>query len=162
MAKLEFQKADMDPLTHVLLTRKLISKRPRVLLASVGPDASFYLTFPLWVMVQGEAVRALQTNEWPSPPRWMEMLHHAFHSIPVALVGAFVIRILTGQWPRQELTAWSLHIVVDIPTHSRRLWGPRFLWPLSNVAVDGVSWAEVVSRVVAISLRALSGTVERP
>jgi hypothetical protein len=67
-------------------------------------------------------------------PRWMETVHRACHSFPVALV----VRVLYGRWPRRELAAWALHIAVDIPTHSRQLWGPRFLWPFSDVAVDGV------------------------
>jgi hypothetical protein len=42
---------------------------------------------------------------------------------------------------------------VDIPTHSRQFWGPRFLWPLSDVAVDGVPWAEITSYLLASALR---------
>lgn len=152
----------MEPLTHTLLTCKLIGKETRVLVAGVGPDISFYLTYPLWMMVQEKSIHTLTTVEWPDPPQWMEILHHACHSLPVALAGAVVVRILRGQWPRRELMAWSLHIIVDVPTHSRRLWGPRFLWPLSNVVVNGVSWVEIASRMIAISLQALSGTIEGP
>ncbi len=136
----------MDLLTHTLLTKKLIGKRPRVLLAGIGPDISWYLTYPVWVLAQGKAHQALVTGDWPASPRWIETLHHIMHSLPVAVVGAVVIWLLSGRWPRRELAAWVLHIVVDIPTHSRRFWGPRFLWLLSDVAVDGVPWAEITSR----------------
>jgi hypothetical protein len=117
----------MDILTHILLTRSLVGKQPRVLMAGVAPDAPFYLTYPAWVVARGETAHALTTNQWPDPPRWSLALHRAFHSLPVAMTGAVVIRALTGRWPGRELAAWVLHIAVDIPTHSRDPWGPRFL-----------------------------------
>ncbi len=145
----------MDPLTHTLLTRKLIGKRPGVMLAGIGPDIPWYATYPVWVIAQGKAREALTTGEWPEPPRWIETLHTISHSLPVALATAAIVRMASGCWPRQELEAWTLHIAVDIPTHSRRFWGPRFLWLLSDVSVDGVPWAEITSRALASGLRTL-------
>ena len=138
----------MDSLTHALLTRQLIGKRPAVLMASIAPDVPFYLTYPPWVVAQGKLVKALTTNQWPTPPKWMQTLHYAFHSLPVAIVGGAVFRSWAGRWPRQELAAWVFHVAVDIPTHARKPWGPRFLWPFSDLAVDGVQWTEVVFRVL--------------
>ena len=151
----------MDLLTHTLLTRKLISRRPCVLLAGIGPDVPWYLTYPIWVIAQRKTRYALTNGEWPDPPRWIETLHHACHSLPVILTGTVIIRMLNGRWPRQMFAAWILHIAVDVPTHSRRFWGPRFLWPLSDVSVDGVPWAEITSRTFATALRALRGQTER-
>jgi len=145
----------MDLLTHTLLTCKLIGKRHDVLLAGIGPDVPWYLTYPVWVIAQGKARHALTTSEWPEAPPWVETLHHASHSLPVAFVAATVIRALSGRWPGRALAAWVLHVVVDIPTHSRRFWGPRFLWPLSDVAVEGVPWAEMTSRALSAVLSAL-------
>jgi hypothetical protein len=53
----------MDLLTHAVLTRKLIGKQPCVLLASVGSDVPFYLTYPGWAIAQGQAAHALSANE---------------------------------------------------------------------------------------------------
>ena len=92
--------------------------------------------------------QAITTNDWPAPPRWLVTLHHAFHSLPVALAGAGLIRLVTGRWPGRALSAWSLHILVDIPTHARQSWAPQFLWPLSDYAVDGLSWVEILLRYV--------------
>jgi hypothetical protein len=137
----------VDLLTHALLTRHLIGRHPSVLVAGIAPDIPFYLTYPAWVVGQGEILDAFTTNQWPYPPRWMRALHHAFHSLPLAIVGAVIFRFLSGRWPRHELAAWVLHIIIDIPTHSRQPWGPRFLWPLSRVAVDGISWPEFIISV---------------
>ena len=139
----------MDLLTHALLTWKLVDGDPSVVLAGVGPDIPWYLTYPVWLLAKGQAVQALKTGEWPEPPAWIETLHHASHSFPVACGGALMAYILIGRWPRRHFEAWMLHIAVDIPTHSRRFWGPRFLWPIADVAVDGVPLAEITSRWVA-------------
>jgi len=113
-------------------------------MAGLGSDAPFYLTYPAWVVAQGKLEDALETYDWPEPPRWMETLHHMFHSLPVAFVAAVFIRLLSGRWPRLYLMAWVLHILIDIPTHSRQQWGPKFLWPLSDVSIDGVSWIDII------------------
>jgi hypothetical protein len=133
----------MDPLTHLLVTRKLIDTRRSVVLAGVLPDAPFYLTYPAWVLTHGGFRRAIRQSAWPEPPSWMPLLHHMFHSLPVALLVALGYRLVRGQWPRDVLAAWTLHIAIDLPTHSRRQWAPQFLWPISDITVDGRSWVDV-------------------
>ncbi|HEX9371180.1 MAG TPA: hypothetical protein VF897_09245 [Roseiflexaceae bacterium] len=144
----------MDLITHIVITRKLVGRSARVVAAGVLADAPFYLTYPTWLIARGKLAQAVVANEWPDPPGWMATLHHAFHSFPVLLCGAVIVRTVSGRWPREELTAWGLHILIDIPTHSRRRWGPQFVWPLSDVAVDGVSWAEGAAGMIARLLRA--------
>ena len=39
-----------------------------------------------------------------------------------------------------EMTGWMLHSMIDIPTHTRRLYPTPFLWPLSDFTIDGISW----------------------
>jgi hypothetical protein len=41
-----------------------------------------------------------------------------------------------------EMTGWLLHILFDIPTHSKEFYPTPFLWPLVDVKVDGFSWAK--------------------
>jgi hypothetical protein len=45
---------------------------------------------------------------------------------------------VTGRFPGRTLQSWLLHILIDIPTHARHPWGPRFLWPLASFAVNGI------------------------
>ncbi len=143
----------MDPLTHVALAYKFIGKRNLVLLAGIAPDAPFYLLYPPWLLKHGQLASAFRRGDWTDPPRWMATLHHVFHSIPVALAAGILIRLACQRWLRQELAAWLLHILVDIPTHTRRGWGPRFLWPLSSVVVDGVSWVDVLIKISSRLIR---------
>jgi len=69
--------------------------------------------------------------------------HHAAHSLPLLFVVAVFARLITGRWPSAPAQAWLLHILIDIPTHSRKQWAPQFLWPLSQFSVDGCSWVEL-------------------
>lgn len=40
-------------------------------------------------------------------------------------------------WP---MAAWGLHILYDIPLHSRDFFPTPFLWPLSSYTVNGWLW----------------------
>jgi hypothetical protein len=66
-----------------------------------------------------------------------------------ALAGRRLIRL--AAW------SWLLHILVDLPTHAREPWGPRPLWPLSDLAFDGVGWAELLAVRLAPAIRAITG-----
>ena len=45
--------------------------------------------------------------------------------------------------PHWEMTGWLIHIVMDIPTHSKTFYPTLFLWPLSDWHFDGISWANM-------------------
>jgi hypothetical protein len=137
----------MDPLSHLLITRALFRQSRSALLACLAPDVPFYATYPAWLIRHGYLAGALQTNDWPVAPPWMYRLHHAFHSLPVIGAVMITVRLARGVWPPWGL-AWVLHILVDIPTHSRRNWAPQFLWPFSTVTVDGISWPELLVSAV--------------
>jgi hypothetical protein len=74
----------MDVFTHALVTRLLIGKDRCLILAGLGPDVLWYITYPPWVIAQGKAKHALTKSDWPDPPHWMETIHHASHSLVVA------------------------------------------------------------------------------
>jgi hypothetical protein len=67
------------------------------------------------------------TNAWPEPPHWMTTLHPAFRSFLMLFCGAASARSISGRWPQKEVAAWALHILIDIPSHSRRRQRPQFL-----------------------------------
>ena len=47
-------------------------------------------------------------------------------------------------WRRPVLVmlGWSLHILMDIPSHRAGRYGTPFLWPLSSYRFNGVSWGQ--------------------
>jgi hypothetical protein len=143
----------VDPVTHLLTTRLLVGREPTTLLAGIAPDLPFYITYPLWVLRSGRVRVVLDGEVWPAPPSWMVQLHRAAHSIPSALLGAMLIRLSRGHWPWRSLGAYLLHLLIDIPTHTRDPWGPRPLWPFSNIAYDGMGWAETLTHAIQTRLR---------
>jgi hypothetical protein len=59
--------------------------------------------------------RAVATNTWPDPLVWMMTLHYAFHSFPMLFFGTAIARSISGRWPPKEVTAWALHVLIDVP-----------------------------------------------
>ncbi len=132
----------MDLLSHGVITYLVVGKRPADVVAGLIPDLAYYLTYPGYVLTSGKLGDGIEKNEWVEPPRWMHTLHFAFHSFPVLVAIGLFARIVTGRVPKKLLLAWALHILVDIPTHSRKNWAPQFMWPFSSYSVDGFSYAE--------------------
>lgn len=48
--------------------------------------------------------------------------------------------------------AWFLHILMDIPTHTYRFYPTPFLWPVSDVKLNGFSWATPWFMIVNYSI----------
>lgn len=74
-------------------------------------------------------------------PAYVHTLYNATHSLPV-FAAVFALVWLLRRRPLWELCAWGLHIALDIGTHSAAFFPTPFLWPLSDVHVDGVPWSE--------------------
>jgi hypothetical protein len=91
--------------------------------------------------------------------RWVRNLYDWTHSLVMwaLFFGVFVlIGHFMGFFP-WFMFAWLLHIVVDIPTHTRAFFAPRFLTPLSRYNFDGWSWAHPKFMIVNYSLIILFG-----
>ena len=134
----------MDPITHYLITRKYVGKENQTVLAGLAPDIPFYLFYPYQVIRAGKLFEAIQNDCWPSPPAWLKTLHHAFHSLPLATGVILFRRFMLKKSIDQKYVAWILHILIDIPTHSRQKWAPQFLWPFSSLTIDGTSWTDYI------------------
>ena len=48
--------------------------------------------------------------------------------------------LLSAKQPVWELSAWGLHVVMDIPLHSADFFPTPFLWPLSEWTFNGWEW----------------------
>lgn len=73
-------------------------------------------------------------------PKWLFGAYNMTHSFVVFIVVFLVIYLITKKW-FWPLTAWGIHILIDIPTHSFRYFPTPFLWPLSSYKFGGISWA---------------------
>jgi hypothetical protein len=66
-------------------------------------------------------------------------LYPAGHSLIVFLVVFSIISLLARRIVFEWL-GWLLHILIDIPTHSFSYCATRFLWPISDYRIDGITW----------------------
>jgi len=64
--------------------------------------------------------------------RWYRLNYYRAVKLPVVAA--------TPATPPWEMCGWLLHILIDIPSHTLRLYPTPFLWPLSDLKVDGISW----------------------
>ena len=76
-------------------------------------------------------------------PQWTFTLYGITHSLLIFGVVATIVYFWLGHLPIW-LLAWPLHILIDIPTHSREFLPTPFLWPVSNWVFPGVSWGHPV------------------
>ncbi|MEW6756158.1 MAG: hypothetical protein AB1505_35070 [Candidatus Latescibacterota bacterium] len=76
-------------------------------------------------------------------PPWAGGLYGLTHSLVVFTVAFLLVWALAGR-PVWLVGAWGLHVLIDIPTHSLELFPTPFLWPLSDLRVDGVPWHQPV------------------
>jgi len=72
-------------------------------------------------------------------PRWTNMLYNVSHSIFVFGITIAVVAIITGSVP-VYLWAWLVHIIIDIPSHTRTFLPTPFLWPVSKWKFPGFNW----------------------
>lgn len=139
----------MDFLAHALWTQLMYHQSPlpeRLLAVGLGvaPDA---LAFgPLMVRQYLAKKRTFgkvdettydQLNR--SIPRWVFRIYDVTHSLPVWLAGFLIWYWLAGAVPWPAF-AWLLHILVDIPTHTRRFFPTPFGWPFWSYRFDGINW----------------------
>jgi hypothetical protein len=103
-----------------------------------------------------------------SQNQWVYTLYNYTHSLIIWGI-VFVILFIIGQFRNffpWAIFAWLLHIVIDIPTHTKQFFAPQFLTPLSKFCVNGRSWADrriliptYIAIFVGIILRILQYTL---
>ncbi len=66
-------------------------------------------------------------------------LYPTGHSLLV-FGAVFGLTCLAARRVVYSMLGWLLHIVIDIPTHSYSYYATRFLWPVSDLRIDGIAW----------------------
>jgi len=129
----------MDLASHALVTMVCQRRGHRSWLGTLGPDLPWYALYPLWLVTSGNLQTLRERREWPMPPSWVRIPHYVSHSL-------LALGVMCLIWPRSSVhrtaRSWLLHVLADIPTHSRERMAPRPLWPLCNWSLDGFSWAD--------------------
>lgn len=113
---------------------------------------------PFFVAVYlGLAQRPHFSQEPPDPfliPAYVHRAYSVTHSLVVFLVAFALLWMVFGK-PIWEACAWGLHIIFDIFTHSYGFFPTPFLWPVSDVKVNGWPWrmpAIFIPNVILLAL----------
>lgn len=72
-------------------------------------------------------------------PAWVHFIYNCTHSLLISGL-IFAALWLYSRPLALAFLAWPLHILLDIPTHSSNFFPTRFLFPLSDVHVNGIVW----------------------
>ena len=149
----------MDTLAHGLWTnviyqRQRAADRWWAIFFGVAPDLFSFGPF---------FVTRLIDNAWPagrpslaSIPVYVSIIYSYTHSIVIWLiVFGLVVLWRRGRvwWP---LSAWLVHILVDIGTHTYEFFPTPFLFPLSSWKINAINWADPTFMIVNYSLLLLA------
>ncbi|OHA01763.1 MAG: hypothetical protein A3C11_00195 [Candidatus Sungbacteria bacterium RIFCSPHIGHO2_02_FULL_49_12] len=137
----------MDIVAHALWSGAIYNKK-RVWWAvffGVAPDLFSFGIFTVGRLLSGRLFSpAIVYGDIPRHlvvPTYVHALYDVTHSVLIWAV-LFSIGWFYFQRIPWEFTAWALHIVIDIPTHSLEFFPTPFLWPLPQpFFIDGTSWA---------------------
>jgi hypothetical protein len=139
----------MDLFSHLLWTRVYSRNKlwdGEALLFALLPDVGFLLIM-LYVIFGKPMDQDFADAMRTIPPAFM-IVYHSLHSfVTLGVVALIVWKLSPKLLP--ALSAWALHICMDIPFHMGTF-GTRFLYPiLPDFYITGVSWGDY--RVLAAS-----------
>jgi hypothetical protein len=132
----------MDTLAHGLWGGMAAGWKKRFGLAflfGVAPDLCSFGALTAIRIVQGTFTPGKPSLD--TLPGWLYTAYDFSHSL--VIIGAVWLVLW---FTRRELAipflAWPLHILCDIPTHSRAFFPTPFLFPISDYTFDGFSWGQ--------------------
>lgn len=102
----------------------------------IMPDLFSWTIYAIYSLFKGERFGVPNLKKIP---KWAFTLYGITHSVFVVLLVFILIYLGFGTIPI-FLWAWPLHVLIDIPTHSRKFLPTPFLWPLFDWKFPGISW----------------------
>src|SRR3989338_2405315 len=147
----------MDAITHLLWTSIIFygfPNRKTMLLFSILPDLLSWGFYAGYVLKRKLPIGKPNLRDIP---RWAHTLYNVTHSIFTFIALSLIVWFITKR-PPFIMLPWLLHLMLDIPTHSREYLATPFLWPLSSWVFPGVGWESfkvmVINYIAIISLLA--------
>ena len=135
----------MDVFSHglwgLILAKGFFKKSTLWLAFLVGvlPDVIPFSTTFIRIIITG----TMPARHDPSSfvvPAYTNFLYSMTHSLVVILFVFWLIYLIRKDIPYYML-AWPLHVLIDIPTHTKEFFPTPILFPLSNFSINGVSWS---------------------
>lgn len=137
----------MDIVSHGLWGGAALGRKSKksfllAFFSGIGPDIFSFGIFFVSTFL-GASERPRFSQEPPDPaliPAYVGNLYNISHSL-IVFAAVFVAFWIIFRRPVWEFSAWGLHILFDIPTHSYKFFPTPFLWPISDFKINGWSWA---------------------
>jgi hypothetical protein len=143
----------MDIMAHsmwalVLLPGPLTASK---VILGIAPDLSVFATSVFVQIIQKNRTPKFKSRSemmnWfhKSDNKWVLKLYSWTHSLVIWAIILFplilIITKLQGNFPWFLLAA-PLHILLDIPTHTKDSFPVRFLTPISRFQINGIHWSK--------------------
>lgn len=120
----------------------------------IAPDLFSFGIFLVLAFFGFEAHPDWSSGQHPDPTQIPAYVHSAYnvtHSLVVFSIAFGVVWFIRKK-PLFTLSAWGLHILMDIPTHSTAFFPTPFLWPIASVSIDGIPWSSPIIMIPNIVL----------
>ena len=144
----------MDVFAHILWSYILFHSSGYVWLAVLFGILPDLLSWTIFMFYPHKSGFNWKNPDFSRVPKWVFTLYGVTHSLFV-IAAVFIAVFLIFKTIPIYLLAWPLHVLVDIPTHRRDFLPTPLLWPFSDYAFPGISWANRYFMVANYSLIAL-------
>ncbi|OGI16146.1 MAG: hypothetical protein A3E38_00860 [Candidatus Moranbacteria bacterium RIFCSPHIGHO2_12_FULL_54_9] len=124
----------------------------------IAPDLFSFGTYMAAAFLGLNSHADWKSGEPPDPsqiPIYVHNLYDLTHSL-IVFAAVFALVWWFRKKPLYELAAWGLHILVDIPTHAYIFFPTPFLWPLSDLRIDGIPWSHPIIFIPNVTLLLVS------
>ena len=133
----------MDTLSHAFWGKGFFGYRGRPywsLFFGALPDLCSFGLYFLFSFLTNPSTIKIQKPELHELPDWLFTLYDISHSIIIAFMFISVFYFFINKNFAFAMLAWPLHILLDFPFHTADFFPTPILWPIINVAFDGISW----------------------
>jgi len=145
----------MDTFAHGLWSYILFSSSKYIWLAVLFGVLPDLLSWTLFFFYPAKNGFTWQNPDLSLIPKWVFTMYGITHSLFV-VAAVFIAVFLIFKHIPIFLLAWPLHILIDIPTHSRQFLPTPFLWPFSIWAFPGITWSNFYFMIINYTLIVLS------
>ncbi len=131
----------MDYFSHAIWSYIFFNKTKKPLYAvlfGILPDSISWLLYFFYRLFTAKVNYGPPVLE--NFPPWIMPLYGISHSLIICAAVFLIVYLVYKNIPIY-MFAWPIHILIDIPTHTREVLPTPFLWPISNWAFPGMSWA---------------------
>lgn len=87
-------------------------------------------------------------------PKYVFFMYKVSHSLVILFLVSLIIYFLFNKIP-WYLFGWLLHILIDIPLHTEDFFPVKFLYPISDFYINGLSWGSLWYVIINFSLLAI-------